>query len=483
MAEALRLGCQTPTILVALPYQTSLVAEAVSDYEETGRTAQEWQINLLSVILAVNEDRLWTHVKFGYSVPRRNGKNEVISMRELFGLKTGERILHTAHRTTTSHAAAVRLAKLLTDSGYEEVQRIKKGETYDKHFVFSKQFGLEKITLLNTGGVCDFRTRTAKGGLGEGFDTLIIDEAQEYTTEQETSLKYVVSDSLNPQIIMCGTPPTAVSSGDVFPKFRNNMFDGKLEDSGWAEWSIPEVSDPRDKELWYKTNPSLGTILTERKINAEIGEDEIDFNIQRLGVWISYEQKSEITKADWGKTMMKRRPKLQGGLYVGIKYGKDGTNVAVTVACKTSTGKTFLSAYDMKSMREGNEWIVKFLKSAEAVEKIVVDGASGQQNLIDDLKSAGYKKKPIFPTVTEYIQANSMFTAAIYGEHICHVAQPSLDDSVTHCEKRLIGTKGGYGYQSTTEAFDIVLMESAILAYWLCSSNTKKPKKRQKIGY
>ena len=134
-------GRQTPTVTFALKYKKTHAQEAVNYYEESGRTAQKWQVNLLKDILAVNKDGLWTHVKYGYSVPRRNGKNEVISMRELYGLKKGERILHTAHRTTTSHSAALRLSQLLDDMGYEEVQRVKKDEVYSKHYVFSKQFG------------------------------------------------------------------------------------------------------------------------------------------------------------------------------------------------------------------------------------------------------------------------------------------------------------------------------------------------------
>ncbi|NLY87361.1 MAG: hypothetical protein GX083_02280 [Clostridiales bacterium] len=34
----------------------------------------------------------------------------------------------------------------------------------------------------------EFRTRSSKGGLGEGFDLLVIDEAQEYTDDQESAI-------------------------------------------------------------------------------------------------------------------------------------------------------------------------------------------------------------------------------------------------------------------------------------------------------
>lgn len=114
-----KLGRQTPTAAVVLPYTTTHGQEAIDLYNTTGRTAQQWQKLLLYDILAENEDGLWVHTKFGYSVPRRNGKNEIAAMRELYGLQRGENILHTAHRTTTSHAAWERLCSLLDKAKIE----------------------------------------------------------------------------------------------------------------------------------------------------------------------------------------------------------------------------------------------------------------------------------------------------------------------------------------------------------------------------
>lgn len=114
MAE---LGRQTPTQSVVILYEKTRGQEAIDLYNSTSRQAQEWQQLLLYDILAINEDGLWTHSKFGYSIPRRNGKNEIVAIREMFGLKDDEHILHTAHRTTTSRAAWERLKKLLKDAG------------------------------------------------------------------------------------------------------------------------------------------------------------------------------------------------------------------------------------------------------------------------------------------------------------------------------------------------------------------------------
>ena len=463
-----RIGRQKPTREVILPFKKTLAHEALEFYGESGRTAYKWQKYLLDAILAINNDGLWVHTRFGFSVPRQNGKNEVIAIRELVGLYKSERILHTAHRTTTSAAAFNRLLDIMEAMGLEE------GEHYTK----IKAIGREQI-ILKDGGRIDFRTRTSTGGLGESFDLLVIDEAQEYTDDQEAALKYTIAASPNPQTIMIGTPPTPISSGTVFTKYRNNVLDGVLEDAGWAEWSVEEQSDVRDINLWYETNPSLGIRLTERTIRSEVGDDEIDFNIQRLGLWIRYNQKSAISQSEWLALKVKSKPVFRGPLYVGIKYGHDGVNVAMGIAVRTLSGKIFVEVIDCQSVRNGNDWIISFLRNAD-VASVVIDGASGQNILANEMKDAGIKK-PIMPTVKEIIVANSLWEQGIFQQSICHNDQPSLTQVITNCEKRSIGTSGGFGYRSQIEEYDIALMDSVILAHWAASSS--KPVKKQKISY
>lgn len=464
-----KIGNQKPTQSLILSTKNSDYKKAIELYERSGRKSQKWQNNLLKAILAKNKKGLWVHTKFGYSVPRRNGKNEIIAMRELYGLNEGEHINHTAHRTTTSHAAWERLLRIISQAGFKE----------DIDYTSLRASGRERIEFLKTGGVIEFRTRTSTGGLGEGFDLLVIDEAQEYTDDQQSALKYVVSDSKNPQTLLCGTPPTPVSSGTVFTNLRKKALNGETKNTGWAEWSVEEQSDLYNKELWYLTNPSLGTILTERSIEDEIGDDEIDFNIQRLGLWIRYNQKSAISKVDWDNLIINKIPKFKGKLFVGIKYGADGTNVSMSIAVKTEDERIFIESIDCQTVRNGNFWIINFLKNADIAD-IVVDGQSGQKILADEMKEFKIKA-PILPTVKEVIVANSMWEQGIYQNSICHNNQPSLTKVVTNCEKRLIGSGGGFGYKSQFEDNDISLMDSALLAHWICSIS--KPAKKQKIRY
>ncbi len=461
-----RIGRQTPTTSVVLPYEETLGEEAIKLYESTGRKAMEWQQLLIYDIMALNTDKLWTHSKFGYAVPRRNGKNEVITIRELWGLKNGEHILHTAHRTTTSRSAWERLKQLLDDAHIEHKD--------------SGALGQEVIRVKSTGGRVDFRTRTSKGGLGEGFDLMIIDEAQEYSDDQETSLKYVVSAAQNPQSLFCGTPPTTESSGTVFMHMRETILSKGIDDTGWAEWSVEEAHKQNDVDAWYETNPSLGVILTERAIKQEIGPNELDFNIQRLGYWIRYNLKSAVSRAEWDELQCKKLPDLRSKIFVGVKYSKTDT-VAVSIAIRTTDNRIFVEGIDCRPFRAGTDWIVAFLAGID-YKAVVIDGQSGQQILKDAMRDA-HLYQATLPKVVDVIKANATFEERLASKELCHMGQPSMICSVTNCEKRTIGTNGGFGYRSINEAYDIALMDSMILAQWICGQKTKKTAKRQRSSY
>ena len=94
--------------------------------------------------------------------------------------------------------------------------------------------------------------------------------------------------------------------------------------------------DVNNVDLWYLCNPAMGYQLNERKIKAEDKTDVIDYNIQRLGLWIKYNQKSVISEAEWLALEVETLPKRAGKKFIGIKYGVDGSNVAVSIAYKDS---------------------------------------------------------------------------------------------------------------------------------------------------
>lgn len=475
-----RFGRQEPTVWSTLPYKRSEGDLAIALYSQTNQELMPWQEKQIDAILAVDKDGNYIHRRYGLSISRRNGKTELYIARELYALEKEEKVLHTAHLATTAEDAAMRLAEALIRAGYEEVVKPVRGETYDHHFKFLKQKGSQVISIIGKKGQVAFRTRTARGALGTKCDVLIADEAQEFLVEHQNTLQYLISDSKNRQLLYCGTPPTAVSQGTVFKDFRNLVLSGKAKYSGWAEWSVPDITDVQNRDAWYECNPSLGYVFDEDAIELEIGTDDLDFNIQRLGLWISYNLSSAIKESDWQQTETDKLPKLKGKTYIGIKYGADGKNVALSVACKTNDDKIFISAYNSKNIRNGNQWIIQYLQSIKSLEKVVVDGKGNQEILIKEMKDNNLKKA-VTLSGSDFLLANSQFEQAVFNDGLIHMPQPDLDIAVTNCEKKRYGSRGGFIYIPCSESIDITLMESTILAYWLCYNS--KETKGQSVGY
>ena len=148
--SSVRKGRQTPTLSVVLPYTQSLGSEAVELYDKSGRTAQDWQALMMEDIMALDACGRWLHMKFGWSIPRRNGKSELLIMRSIWAITHGESVLYTAHRTTTSHNAWEKIIERLSKAGFIE------GEDYKT----TKQMGLEHIEWLTGEGVINFRKRS-----------------------------------------------------------------------------------------------------------------------------------------------------------------------------------------------------------------------------------------------------------------------------------------------------------------------------------
>ena len=85
-----RIGRQTPTVSRVLPYKETFGLQATLLYDQSRRKSMEWQELMMCDIMAVDENGLWTHMKFGWSIPRRNGKSELLIMRADWGLTHSE---------------------------------------------------------------------------------------------------------------------------------------------------------------------------------------------------------------------------------------------------------------------------------------------------------------------------------------------------------------------------------------------------------
>ena len=93
---------QSPVVHVAPAWDKTygdIASKFAADY---GLVPDVWQEMVLDDWLAETNGQ-WSGLTCGISVPRQNGKNVLLEVRELFGLVgRGERILHTAHEVKTA---------------------------------------------------------------------------------------------------------------------------------------------------------------------------------------------------------------------------------------------------------------------------------------------------------------------------------------------------------------------------------------------
>ena len=128
-------------------------------------------------------------------------------------------------------------------------------------------------------------------------------------------------------------------------------------------------------------------------------------------------------------------------------------------------------------VRNGLQWMLPILTKGD-VRSVAVDGRSGI-GLMTDLMKAAKVHKPVVPAVTEVIKAYALFEQALSSASIVHMEQPAVTQVVTNCDKRAIGSNGGFGYKSIKDGADIAILDSIVLAHWQCVEQPAKRKVQQ----
>lgn len=443
-----------------------------------GLKPDPWQADILDVWLGRDENDLYTATRCGLSVPRQNGKNAILEMRELYGICIiGEKILHTAHEVKTARKAFVRLA-----SFFENERRYP--ELAAMVVQIRKTNGQEAI-VLNNGGSIEFSARSKGAARGFTVDVVVFDEAQELTDEQMEAIMSTMSAAPtgNRQLIFTGTPPYPRCAGTVFGRIRAEAYGGDIDPNlAWHEWSVTEIGNVKDRKRWYATNPALGIRLDEEFTEKEVRTlSEDGFARERLGWWSSNIGTAIISSAEWEK-LATCNPPSEGRMAVGVKFSPDGARASIAVAIKAPGGVPHVEVVDSRSMNGGVGWIASFMLDVKATSSVsVIDGRSWVDALTQELNEGGFPKRAICIAQTKDIIASSaMFMDAVRQSKITHFGQPALDDSVTHCQKRMIGNGGGYGFGPISDS-DTTLIESCALALWGISTTRRDPTRKQRI--
>lgn len=471
-----RTGAQEPRIKLEKPYIESDGEDAGFLAAKFGLTPDPWQQLLLNAWLARESKDVFVHSRCGLSVPRQNGKNAVLEMRELYGLVVlHEVILHTSHRVDTSRKAFLRLC-----SFFEDKQRFPVLNSRVKEI--RRTNGQEAITLI-TGGSIEFSARTRGGARGASYGLVVFDEAQELTAEQKEAIVPTLAASRGQrQFIYTGTPPSLNAPGDEFANVRKNALSQKAQDLCWHEWSVEELGDVSDVSRWYETNPAMGIRLDEKFTLTELNDlTEEGFARERLGWWQTQGGRTIFSEQKWGE-LAKTEPPRDGRLGIGIKFSVDGSRVAVCACTKPKDAPPFVEGIFEKSMSEGTSWLADWLvKRKVEIAICVVDGRSHVDSLVSQLNERSFPRKALMLAGTRGVMSASVqFYNAYKEKEITHFNQPALNLAIKNTAKRNIGHEGGWGFDGLF-GVDISLVDAASLAYWGVKTTKRDPKRKGRV--
>lgn len=243
---------------------TSDAEDAIFLASSYGLIPDDWQSDILNAWLGRKVDDKWCYGRCGLAVPRQNGKNGVLEVRELFGLvMLGETFLHAAHEVKTTRKAFKRLKHFFGEK--RDDPHAKYPELNELVSEVRNTNGQEAIFLKDRddrkGGSIEFVARSSGSGRGFTVDVLVLDEAQHLDDEELEAIRSAVSSAPlgNPQVIYTGTPPDREKGelGVVWLRIR----EGAEKDPRlcWIEYGAPDgpMPDIHDDVMLYAANPAL----------------------------------------------------------------------------------------------------------------------------------------------------------------------------------------------------------------------------------
>ncbi|MBQ6396217.1 hypothetical protein IJH89_01365 [Candidatus Saccharibacteria bacterium] len=475
-----KIGNQEPRIDIYVPGNTEKAELLFELLDEYGTELYEWQRLVLRRWLPEDEEGQFVNPTCGLSVSRQNGKTEIVVARIIYGIifRKANGLL-TAQQLSTANTIKKRVQDFFYNNPHEEIFNM-----------LTPQFramprNYDFIEFMN-GASYRFISRSRMNGLGQTYDEVLNDEAADFLDVHEETLRPTVSaaKSGNPQFIYVGTPPMVETVGAVFARTRKKILSG--EKGAWTEWGVETITDPHDRDAWYKTNPSLGLSLLEKAVEAEAASMGMDgFNRMRLGWWAGVEDKRAIAQKDWDACFTEK-PEFDDSFapIYAIKFAPDRTIFSIAVAQPLNDGKIHVEIVKHRPMSDGFQKIVKWLTSPppgqttprwRQAAKVIIDGATGQAILFEDLTSSGVPTNVILqPNLREIGAAHEFMLKGIKERTFSHYRQPVLDQTVRLTKIRPIGRNGAFGWESMNRELPTCALDAATFAYWGAKTLSKK---------
>lgn len=389
-------------------------------------------------------------------MPRQNGKNAVIEMRELYGMAVlGERFLHTAHEVKTARKAFLRICSFFeNERKYPELAALVTD--------IRKTNGQEAVLLKNGGGV-EFIARSRGSGRGFTVDVLVCDEAQDLADEELAALLPTISASPlgNPQVILTGTPPDPMRPDRGLP-WRRVRADGEADrdarlawtDFGAADGVLPDVADNAAVE---SHNPSMAAgLLTFAEVDRERALMSPErFAAERMGWW-GDPKAGGGTLPNWDSLSAETPDGSPDAL--GIASDPDGTWLSLGAAIVVGD-RTHLGSVLHLSVARRAEFVAEVARiSGQYGAPVLLDKSGPASFLIPDLEAASVPLELV--GLDRFVQASVDLAAAVDNAEVEHGDYGDLNAAVAAAGWRKVGDRRVFARRNG----DISSLEAVALA-------------------
>lgn len=457
--------------------------EDVADLSfKAGIELDGWQELILRAAMGERRDATWAAKRVGVSVPRQNGKSQLLVARALAGvLLFGEKkIVISAHQQDTAREAFSKLVEILEADGNEWLfDRVKPNGIMNA-------INREAVKFRN-GATIQFKARTNAGGRGFSSDCLLLDEAQRLKRSAWVSINSTMSAMPNPQVWLLGTPPTREDDGEVFESIRRAALDGVSSAAAWCEWSADPSApdyDPSSERTRWTANPAWNT-----RINHEIVQGEFEsytseeFAQDRLGVWLDDVHAARRWSAELWDTSAVTVAPVAGVRSFAVAFSFDGSRVAVAGALKHESG-VHVELVGSHSGDTGAgvaslaDWLSDRWRETSAIVVLGAAGASLRQALVD----RGVSGRVISAmSTTDYFASNAMAEEALRAGTLTHPLGATGDvlDASVSISDIPNADRGTWRWKATIPDGDETPVEAFCAAHWAARTSKRVPGRKQ----
>jgi len=433
--------------------------------EQAGVILEPWQRSGLDMLLSIRDDGKWACYEYAELCSRRNGKTAMLLVRALFGFLLLEEtpILWTAQEVKTSMRAWRDFRKMLWKMGDRVNDNlVDLGEGVQVRINASN--GKEGFERLDTGQELRMVARSKDSGRGFDADFVVIDEAYDFTADQQDALAPTQIARPNAQIAYASSPPlSGVGSASLY-RLRERAETGEAPRLGWRDWGRPESLDdilemtPRerkkfldDPDVLASANPALGQgrVTAETLQNMRESMTDAGFAREVLGCWPKQvAARSDVIDPDVWRDRADPASKPGDALVFALDVSPGGKTAAIASAGRRDDDLLHVKVVDY---RPGSGWVVE--RVAELQERwkprrILLDPSGPAGALLADLKTAGIDIELV--AGREMAQACGALVNDLTEDRIRHCDQDALNDAVAQATTRRSADAWAWDRKDTT---------------------------------